>query len=57
MQENDNNNPELEQGITPRDLLWMCLSRWYWYIIAIFICCSLGFYVILKTPKVYQRNA
>lgn len=57
MQENDNNAPEIEQGINIKDLLWMCLSRWYWFVLSLFICCGFAFYQILKTPKVYQRNA
>lgn len=57
MQENDNNAPEIEQGINMKDLLWMCLSRWYWFVLSLFICCGFAFYQILKTPKVYQRSA
>ncbi len=57
MQENDNNAPEIEQGINMKDLLWMCLSRWYWFVLSLFVCCGFAFYQILKTPKVYQRNA
>ena len=57
MQENDNNAPDIEQGINMKDLLWMCISRWYWFVLSLFICCGFAFYQILKTPKVYQRNA
>lgn len=57
MQENDNNASEIEQGINMKDLLWMCLTRWYWFVLSLFICCGFAFYQILKTPKVYQRNA
>ena len=57
MQENENNAPEIEQGINMKDLLWMCLSRWYWFVLSLFICCGFAFYQILKTPKVYKRNA
>lgn len=57
MQENDNNAPQIEQGINIKDILWMCLSRWYWYVLSLAVCCGFAFYQILKTPKVYQRNA
>lgn len=57
MQENDNNAPDIEQGINMKDLRWMCISRWYWFVLSLFICCGFAFYQILKTPKVYQRNA
>lgn len=57
MQENDNNAQAVEPGLTIKDLLWMCVSRWYWFVISLIICCGFAFYQILKTPKVYQRNA
>ena len=47
----------MEQGINIKDILWMCLSRWYWYVLSLAVCCGFAFYQILKTPKVYQRNA
>ena len=50
MQENDNNAPDIEQGINMKDLLWMCISRWYWFVLSLFICCGFAFYQILKTP-------
>jgi uncharacterized protein involved in exopolysaccharide biosynthesis len=56
VQENENNAQE-QQGINLKDLLWMCLSRWYWFIISVVICCGFAFYQVLKTPKVYSRNA
>lgn len=57
MQENENNISELEQGFDLKDLLWMCLSKWYWFVLSLIICCGFACYQILKTPKVYQRNA
>lgn len=57
MQENENNISELEQGLNLKDLLWICLSKWYWFVLSIIVCCGLACYKILKTPKVYQRDA
>lgn len=57
MQENDNNASHIEQGMNIKDLLWMCVSRWYWYVLSLALCCGFAFYQILKTPKVYQRDA
>lgn len=57
MQDNDNNAAAIEQGINMKDLLWMCVSRWYWFVLSLVVCCGVAFYQILKTPKVYQRNA
>lgn len=57
VQENDTPSTQEEHGVGFKDILWMCLSHWYWYVISLAICCGLGFYQILKTPKVYQRSA
>lgn len=57
MQENENNTPQAEQGISFRDLLWACLSKWYWFVLSLAICCGFAFYQILKSPKVYERTA
>lgn len=57
MQENDNNASQIEQGINIKELLWMCLSRWYWFVLSLAICCGFAFYQIMKTPKVYERSA
>lgn len=57
MQENDNNSSQVEQGVSFKDILWMCISHWYWYVISLAVCCGFAFYQILKTPKVYQRSA
>lgn len=35
----------------------MCLSRWYWFVISLILCCGAGMYYILRTPRVYQRGA
>ena len=51
MQENDNNAPDIEQGINMKDLLWMCISRWYWFVLSLFICCGFAFYQILKDRR------
>ena len=57
MQDNENKPAQAETGMTMKDLLWICLSRWYWYVLSLAICCSIGIYQIMKTPKVYQRTA
>lgn len=57
MQDNDKNAANIEQGSNIKDLIWMCLSRWYWFVISLIICCGFGVYQVLKTPKVYERNA
>lgn len=44
-------------SFTALDILWMCLSRWYWFVISLVICCGLGLFYILRTAPVYERTA
>lgn len=44
-------------GITLRDILWMAVSRWYWFVISLAICIALGIYTVKKTEPVYSSEA
>ena len=44
-------------SFTALDILWICLSRWYWFVISLVICCGLGLFYILRTAPVYERTA
>ena len=59
VQENPNGGgaPEASRTLTARDLLWMCLSRWYWFVISLAVCLGLAVWYILRTPPVYERSA
>lgn len=48
---------EQSPSLTARDLLWMCLSRWYWFVISLAVCLGAGVYYIMRTPPVYERRA
>jgi len=50
-------NPAEQQSLTARDLLWMCLSRWYWFVISMAVCLGLAVFYILRTPPLYERSA
>ena len=56
MKEEDNNNTANEQSISMKDLLWMCLSRWYWFAISLVVFMGFACYKLLSTPKVYERT-
>lgn len=56
MKEEENINPAEEQSISIKDLLWMCLSRWYWFVISLAIFMGFACYKLLSTPKVYERT-
>ncbi len=37
--------------------MWLCLSKWYWFVIALAITCGYAVYYLAKTPKVYSATA
>ncbi|MDE5941647.1 MAG: polysaccharide biosynthesis tyrosine autokinase [Muribaculaceae bacterium] len=58
MQDFDNNGAGDNEGaLSITDILWMCLSRWYWFVISLVICCGLGGLYILRKAPVYERSA
>lgn len=44
-----------ENAIPLRDLLFHCLSRWYWFIISLTVTLGLAVLYILSTPPAYVR--
>ena len=39
-----------------RDLFYLCLSQWKWFVLSLFITMSYGVYYILKTPKIHTSS-
>ena len=40
-----------------QDLLYLCLSKWHWFIISLAVCVGAAVWYLLTTPKVYTRSA
>lgn len=58
MQENENFGAgENESALSVKDILWICLSRWYWFVISLVVCCGLAVLYILCKAPVYEREA
>lgn len=58
MQDNENFKAETQQnGLNLKNLLYAVLSRWYWFVISLFIFGALGIYQIKKTEPVYTSSA
>ena len=59
--ENSNNQPSQGQQQTSpvqfRDLLYRCLSKWYWFVLSVAICLAAAVFYVLRTPSVYTRSA
>lgn len=54
---NNNTNPENQQTLTLKDMWGMCISRWWWFVIAVGVCLLAAVLYIMKTPPVYSRSA
>lgn len=44
-------------GFDIRDILFLCLSRWWWFVISFLLCGAYAWYQIRTTPEVYSRTA
>ncbi len=40
-----------------QDLMYLCMSRWHWFVISIIIALSLGFLKVKSTPPTYTSSA
>ncbi len=46
-----------EDFIRIQDLLYLCLSKWYWFVLSLAITLSVAILYLLITPPVYMRSA
>jgi uncharacterized protein involved in exopolysaccharide biosynthesis len=46
-----------ETEIDLREIFYLCLSKWRWFVLSVALCLALAFAYILTTPKVYTRSA
>lgn len=46
-----------ESSTSLRDFLYLCLRKWYWFLISFILCWGLAVLYLLTTPKVYERTA
>lgn len=57
---NSNNQSKVKQAdnlITFKELFYLCLRKWYWFVISLAITLSFAVMYILTTPPTYTRNA
>ena len=40
-----------------QDLFYLCLARWKWFVLSLFVTMGAAGYYLLSTPNVYQRTA
>jgi len=58
---NENNNARVDTGMDAverfKDFLWLCLDKWYWFVISFVIVMGIATIKILRTPPLYTRMA
>lgn len=47
----------VSSSINPLDIFKFLLSNWYWYLLSILICVTVGWYVFATTQKMYSCSA
>lgn len=57
MENNEEQLPKEGQSISIKEILWLYLSKWYWFVIVLAITCGYAVYYLAKTPKVYSATA
>ena len=55
-QQQQNRNAQ-QNSFQVLDFLLLCLSRWYWFVLAIGICLFIAAATIIKSPSVYNASA
>lgn len=50
-------NTITKPGFKIKDFLYLCLSRWYWFAISIFVCLCCAFVYIKSTTPTYRKSA
>lgn len=44
-------------GFDLKNFLYICLSKWYWFLISLAVCVGIGYFYLLRQPNVYTRSA
>ena len=57
MAQQQNQQTQQANEVTFHDLYLLSLSHWWWYVISVLLCLALATVYILRTPKVYTRQA
>ena len=55
-----NNNARYKQAddfIRLQDLFYLCLGKWYWFLLSLFVTIGVAVVYLLITPPVYTRSA
>ena len=54
---NPTRNKQADDFIRIQDLFYLCLNKWYWFVISLVITVGVAVVYLLTTPPVYTRSA
>jgi tyrosine-protein kinase Etk/Wzc len=54
---NNNSVSKTDDSLRIQDIYYLCLAKWYWFVISLILCVSIAGLYLLKTPSVYTRTA
>lgn len=57
MSENTKPIEEQSNSVELSDIIFLCLSKWYWFVVSLLICVAAGVLVVLRSTPVYTRSA
>ena len=57
IQKTNTKNQEAQDFMRFLNLLYLCLSKWHWFVISLAVCLGAAVWYLLTTPKVYTRSA
>lgn len=46
-----------KHGVKFKEVLYMCATHWYWFVISMVLCLGIAFWYIKSTPPTYVREA
>ena len=55
--EQNTENSNIQESLSLKDWISICLAKWRWFVISLIICLLAAALYILRTPPVYTRNA
>ena len=55
--QNQITSDDSSQEVVLKDWLYMCLNRWYWFLISVIVMLGLSTFHLLKTVPQYTRSA
>lgn len=47
----------VQEGIKIREILSLCIAKWYWFVISVVVCVGIASVSLLKTVPVFSRSA